>query len=264
MSKLSLCEINQSQLDTTPVIDGQLIVCLDTGNAYRDNSVAHVKIGSDLEVVSELPLAPLANKIYYLKPNKLYINNSGQWVLLNEEYAPIDHTHDLNKMIDAQLPIETVIPQDADYYIGQHAGGGDTTTTCYRRSMSVLWDYIKNKAESIFASKNHTHNYAGAAFPGGSATSAIKLDTATAGSATCPIYFSDGKPVACTYTLGKSVPSNAVFTDTKYENMKGATSSMEGSSGLVPAPRLGELDKFLKSDGTWGIPKQTKIQICRW
>lgn len=85
MSKLSLIEINQSQLDKTPVIDGQLIVCLDTGNAYRDSSVAHVKIGSDLEVVSELPLAPLANKIYFVKPDKLYIDNGGNWVLLNEK-----------------------------------------------------------------------------------------------------------------------------------------------------------------------------------
>lgn len=38
--------------------------------------------------------------------------------------------------------------------------------------------------------------------------------TSSAGSATQPVYFSGGKPVACTYTLGKSVPSNAVFTDT--------------------------------------------------
>lgn len=45
--------------------------------------------------------------------------------------------------------------------------------------------------------------------------SATKLTT-SAGSATQPVYFSDGKPVACTYTLGKSVPSNAVFTDTHY------------------------------------------------
>ena len=43
---------------------------------------------------------------------------------------------------------------------------------------------------------------------------AVKLDTATSGSATQPVYFSGGKPTACTYTLGKSVPSNAVFTDT--------------------------------------------------
>ena len=87
MSKLSLLEIAQSQLDTTPVVDGQLIVCLDTGNAYRDNSVAHVKIGNDLEVVSELPLAPLAEKLYYLKPNKLYSYLGGNWVLLNDDFS---------------------------------------------------------------------------------------------------------------------------------------------------------------------------------
>lgn len=77
MSKLSLCEINQSQLDKTPIIDGQLVVCLDTGNTYRDSKTAHVKISSDLEVVSELPLAPLAEKLYYLKPDKLYSNIGG-------------------------------------------------------------------------------------------------------------------------------------------------------------------------------------------
>ena len=49
--------------------------------------------------------------------------------------------------------------------------------------------------------------------------------TSSAGSATQPIYFSNGKPVACTYTLAKSVPSNAVFTDTTYSV---ATASADG------------------------------------
>lgn len=47
----------------------------------------------------------------------------------------------------------------------------------------------------------------------GNASSATALTT-SAGSATQPVYFTGGKPSACTYTLGKSVPSNAVFTDT--------------------------------------------------
>lgn len=68
--------------------------------------------------------------------------------------------------------------------------------------------------KDIFAARNHTHNYAGSASAGGSANSAVKLDTATAGSATQPVYFSGGKPVATIYTLGKSVPSDAKFTDT--------------------------------------------------
>ena len=61
---------------------------------------------------------------------------------------------------------------------------------------------------------DHTHKYAGSSAAGGSALSSEKLDTAAAGSATQPVYFADGKPVATTYTLGKSVPADAVFTDT--------------------------------------------------
>lgn len=47
----------------------------------------------------------------------------------------------------------------------------------------------------------------------GNATSATAL-TISAGSSTQPVYFSGGKPIACTHTLSKSVPSDAVFTDT--------------------------------------------------
>lgn len=77
---------------------------------------------------------------------------------------------------------------------------------------SYSWSEITSKP-STFTPASHTHNYAGSGSAGGSANSAVKLDT-SAGSATQPVYFSGGKPIACSYTLGKSVPSNAVFTDT--------------------------------------------------
>ena len=51
---------------------------------------------------------------------------------------------------------------------------------------------------SIATTTNHTHKYAGSASAGGSANSAVKLDTATAGDSNTPVYFSGGKPVACT------------------------------------------------------------------
>lgn len=51
------------------------------------------------------------------------------------------------------------------------------------------------------------------AISAGSASSAAAL-TSNAGSSTQPVYFSGGKPVACSYTLGKSVPADAKFTDT--------------------------------------------------
>lgn len=94
------------------------------------------------------------------------------------------------------------------------------------------------------------------------ASSAIKLDTATAGSATQPVYFSDGKPVATTYTLGKSVPSDAVFTDTTYSTMTGATATSSGRGGLVPAPGIGKNGQFLRGDGQWATPASTTYSVA--
>ena len=167
-----------------------------------------------------------------------------------EKKAVKTHTHDLSALINA-LSAGTSTPQDADYYVSQYAGGGSTTTTYHRRPMSTLWAYIKSKAESVFAAKSHTHNYAGSGSAGGSANSAVKLDTATAGSATKPVYISGGKPVACTYSLGKDVPANVAFTDHTYAQMTAATASAAGKEGLVPAPAAGAQGKFLRGDGTW-------------
>lgn len=94
----------------------------------------------------------------------------------------------------------------------------------------------------------------------GSASSAAAL-TSNAGSSTQPVYFSGGKPIACSYTLGKSVPADALFTDHTYGNMKGATSSSAGSAGLVPAPNIGEQLKFLRADGAWVIPTNTTYSV---
>ena len=160
------------------------------------------------------------------------------------------HTHDLSALINT-LSTGSSTPQDADYYVSQYVGGGTSTTTFHRRPMSTLWAYIKSKAESVFAAKSHTHNYAGSGSAGGSANSAVKLDTATAGSATKPVYIIGGKPVACTHSLDKDVPANAVFTDHTYANMTAATDSAAGKAGLVPAPAAGAQGKFLRGDGTW-------------
>ena len=52
----------------------------------------------------------------------------------------------------------------------------------------------------------------------GVATSAekLKLTTTAVGSATQPVYFNNGVPEPTTYMLNKTVPEDAVFTDTTY------------------------------------------------
>lgn len=49
-----------------------------------------------------------------------------------------------------------------------------------------------------------------------------------------------------------TISSNTISaTDTTYSAFTGATSSVAGTAGLVPAPTTSDPDKFLKGDGTW-------------
>ena len=89
---------------------------------------------------------------------------------------------------------------------------------------------------SIATTTNHTHNYAGSSSAGGAATSANKLNT-DKGSATNPVYFSGGVPVACTYSLNATVPSNAKFTDTN--TWRGITDSYSGTDSTISLSQKG-------------------------
>lgn len=75
-------------------------------------------------------------------------------------------------------------PVDADYYISQYVGGGNTTTTYHRRPVSALWEYIKGKISSILGLT--ATSYGG---------SAAKVNN---------------------HTVAVDVPANAIFTDTNY------------------------------------------------
>lgn len=59
------------------------------------------------------------------------------------------------------------------------------------------------------------------------------------------------------HTVKSDVPENAVFTDTKPVNMKGATADTAGSAGYAPAPAAGAQGKYLRGDGTWQTPPNT-------
>ena len=71
------------------------------------------------------------------------------------------------------------------------AGNADTVDG-YHASSFALSSHTHN-----YAAASHTHNYAGSASAGGSANSAVKLDSTSVGGLWRPVYFSGGKPVAC-------------------------------------------------------------------
>ena len=85
----------------------------------------------------------------------------------------------------------------------------------------------------------HTHSYAGSSSAGGSANSAVKLDTATAGDSNTPVYFSGGKPVACT-SLDLSTSGNAASATKVNNKLTVGSKTFDGSAAVtISASDLG-------------------------
>lgn len=134
------------------------------------------------------------------------------------------------------------------------------------------------------------------------AKSAEVIQRVTGATGMVPKLTAEGTLVSTGFTLGKSVPADAKFTDTvyshpagsapnktlglykvatdatshvkelvpvkksditaldipgqdtTYDDFTGATDSVAGVHGLVPAPAEGDQAKFLRADGTWVVP----------
>lgn len=118
---------------------------------------------------------------------------------------------------------------------------------------------IVTKGSGDYAVASHTHNYAGSGSAGGSANSAVKLDS-SAGSAIQPVYFKDGKPVATTYALNKTVPADAKFTDTNtWRGIQNNLTSDSTDQSLSAAQ--GKALKTLVDGKAPASHKHTKSQI---
>lgn len=115
------------------------------------------------------------------------------------------------KWTDSSSTAQTVI------YDGSGAKEVDLTSGIYYAVTASYASYAVTAGYSVTA---------------GNAVVADKLGTST-GSATKPVYFSAGKPVQCTYSLNKTVPSTAVFTDTL--NTAGTVSTSSAHLYIVGA-----------------------------
>lgn len=152
------------------------------------------------------------------------------------------------------LGTETSTPKDADYYVSQHAGGGTTNTSYYRRPVSSLWDYIKGKISSVLGLTSS--NYSGKA--------------ATAGTADKAVADNSGNNIEETYATKTELSthtSNTTVHITAEErtawNAKASTSvATTGANGLMSKTDKSKLDGISsganKSDVSYASKKLTK------
>lgn len=144
----------------------------------------------------------------------------------NAEFT--DTKYNLNDMING-LGAAISVPQDADYYVCQYAGGGTKVQTYHRRPISALWSYIKSKADKAYSALGHKH------------TKSEITDFPKA----MPANGGDSSTVNG-HTVNSNVPANAKFTDTTYND---ATTT---SSGLMSADDKTTIEN-LKNGAVTGI-----------
>lgn len=104
-------------------------------------------------------------------------------------------------------------------------------------------------------------NYATNANYATSAGTASKLGSVDVGSATQPIYLNDGVATACTYQLNKTVPADAVFTDTVYTHPTYTARTGKPATDLTPAFGDTVTVSQVESDGTGHVTGMTDRTI---
>lgn len=128
--------------------------------------------------------------------------------------VPTACSYQLNKTVPSNA-----VFTDTTYSSKSEASGG-TDVSLVTTGEKYNWNRKSNLALGNTSSTALAGNtkYAGSSTQGGAATSAEKLtNTSNIGNTNQPVYFTTGGvPTAISYTINKSVPSNAVFTDTHY------------------------------------------------
>ena len=141
-------------------------------------------------------------------------------------------TLDANKKLTAsQLP-DITFPDYSNIYVAlgatnQTVQGNKTFsgTTTFGSSLTISnagITKIGSGTVNIGSSSTPINNIYATTFTGSlsgnatTATTATKLGTDDVGNNMTPMYLTDGVPTAMSYTIQKSVPANAIFTDTVY------------------------------------------------
>lgn len=173
--------------------------------------------------------------------------------------------NDIKKYFNGVPSIRNDGVMEVGKYIDFHTTSDDTSDYAARITAEKTGLTISGTTKGTFSG-----SLSGNASTATSATTASKLST-SAGSAAQPVYFKDGVPVATTYTLNKTVPADAKFTDTNtwrgiQNNLTSdsADQSLSAAQGKVLKGMVdGKLGKNDKATSAATADKAAKLTTAR-
>ena len=228
------------------ILDGITQALVDKWNSALTALPAHIHTKSQ---ITDFPASLPANGGTANYANYFNVNNIAASTDLNSLTAPGFYYCPANVTAAALKNCPTTNAFFME--VGKHAGtyqwiveyGTSNPRTFQRNYYSSVWQAWQNITVL-------TPVPAGAKF-----TDTVYVHPATAGNKHIPAGGASGQ------FLKWSADGTAVWAadnNTTYSAFKAATASAAGGAGLVPAPPAGAQAKYLRADGTWQTPPDTK------
>lgn len=226
--------------DNESVIDKLTQVLLDKLDGIADG--AEVNVQADWNVVDEKSDAYIKNKPSAMPASdvlawaKAANKPAYSWTEITNKpltYPPASHKHTKSQITDMPTNISQ-FANDAGYITQDDV---DKTQNHSHNNKAVLDNITQTLLDKLINMKEYVH-------------------PSTAGNKHIPAGGANGQ------ILRWSAAGTAAWgadNNTTYSVFKGATGSAAGGGGLVPAPAKGDnTAKYLKADGTWQTPPDTK------
>ena len=208
---------------------GSAETALNDAKKYTDGKIADIINGapSTLDTLSEIATAMDENKSVVDALDKA-IGTKANKADIPTKISELEN--DSNFLTEHQDLSSYAKTEDIPTELPANGGNADTVNN-HTVNTDVPSDAVFT--DTVYTLPIATTEILGGVMPDGTTITVdgngvISSSKASAGSKVKPVYFNNGKPVACTYTLGKSVPRDAVFTDTVYTLPIATTSVLGG------------------------------------
>ena len=225
MALVQFYDVTPEQFKNLTTKDESALYFLSNGQLYKGGQL----IGNNIELITDSFPSTGVKGILYIKPST---GESKYW----DGTQFLDFTKEITTLINAastdeEIPTAAAVRTYASSVATDKANAAQSNA---ETNANKYTDSIKTALQALINKKAPSAD-------GVSADSALKLTT-SAGDVNKPVYFKDGVPVGINYTINKTVPSDAKFTDTTYEN------ATQSAAGLMSAEDKKRLDGLTSGD----------------
>lgn len=199
---------------------GKIYVDLVTGKTYRWSGSAYAVISETLALGETSSTAYRGDRGKIAYDHSQTTGNPHNTTKADIGLGNVDNTADADKIVAQAQKVSNILTIEKN---------GEKIVDYNGYSKKVANITVPTKTSEIINDSDFVKST-------GTIAVAKKVGTTTVGGSTTPVYINEGIPTPIGYSISKSVPADAVFTDTTYSN------ATQSKAGLMSATDKAKLD----------------------